>query len=92
MIELNEEILAKLCNGPCGYSKKTLDAIGAEWPLKQGWRKRLMGKTISPQNFAAALAGKKPWKGERKRIATAKAYVTHEQLNAAFDAVIRRAE
>ena len=92
MIELNEETLSLLGNGGCGYSAKTLAALGVSWPPKHGWRKAIMGKTISPQNFAAALAGKKPWKGEKKRVAVAKAYVTHADLNAAFDAVIRRAE
>jgi hypothetical protein len=49
-----------------------------------------MGKTISPQNFAAALAGKKPWKGEAKQVAVAKAYIAHADLDAAFHSAITR--
>ena len=92
MIEINEETLSLLRNGSGGYSAKTLALLGVSWPPKAGWIKAIMGKTISAQNFAAALAGKKPWKGEKKRVAVAKAYVTHADLSAAFDAVIRRAE
>jgi len=90
MIELNEETLSLLGNGGCGYSAKTLSALGVSWPPKHGWRKAIMGKTISPQNFAAALAGKKPWKGEAKRVAVAKAYITHADLDAAFHSAIAR--
>ncbi len=41
-----------------GITGATIRALGAEFPLKAGWRKAIIGKMVSRDNFRAALEGR----------------------------------
>ena len=100
-ITITQQMIGALQTEYGGFTAATLKALGVAWPPLHGWRRDLIGTAITEAAYGAAMAGKdtirpKTAKGRRKRAkvmeSAAKAYVTHEQLNAAFDAVIRRAE
>jgi len=58
MITLTQERLKDLCTERGGYTKATLSALGVDWPPKKGWKARLVGKVISPDEFSDAEYGK----------------------------------
>ena len=91
MIYLSDRILLILSNGPGGFSARTLAALGVSWPPKKGWRKALIGKAITPEDFTIALEGKKKPKNQPKFTPKKPAaYVTHDRITAAFKAPITR--
>jgi hypothetical protein len=56
---LTKENIESLCNLPGGFTRKTLAALGVDWPPKKGWKFDLIGKEIPDEQYARAMAGKK---------------------------------
>lgn len=38
-----------------GWSRKQTDLLGVQWPLKNGWKKAMIGKRISKEHYTAFL-------------------------------------
>lgn len=100
-INLTQDLIGALQTEYGGFTAATLKALGVAWPPLQGWRRKLIGSDITEAAYVAAMAGKdtlrpKTLKTRRKmaRITPLleKAYITHDRLNAAFDAAISRPE
>lgn len=99
---LTQEMIGDLQTEYGGFTRATLKALGIAWPPLHGWRRDLIGSAITEAAYEAAMAGKgiisrATAKGRVKRLTKAnakaslvKAYATHDQLTAAFEAVMFR--
>lgn len=69
---VTKEFLAAGSSENGGFSRKQLELLGVEWPLRQGWKDLLIGKEVSDENAQAfaSLAGRHlEEKTERKAVA-----------------------
>jgi len=62
-ITLTENRINKLKTLKGGYNKKTLNALGIDWPLKKGWKKNIIGKSITLGSYIDAI-----YKSENKAL------------------------
>lgn len=69
---VTRELFAAGSSEKGGFSRKQVELLGGEWPLRQGWKDALIGKEVSEENANAfvSLAG---WhlkeNAERKAVA-----------------------
>lgn len=54
-MQITEELLAEGRSGPGGWSKAQVTILGVEWPLRKGWKARIMGREISEADAARFL-------------------------------------
>lgn len=47
MIEVTKELILSLKSERGGYTKASLKKIGVPWPLKTGWKQRVIGTFVS---------------------------------------------
>lgn len=69
---VTNELLAAGSSVKGGFSRKQVELLGGEWPLRQGWKDVLIGKEVSDENAQAfvSLAGRHlEEKAERKAVA-----------------------
>jgi hypothetical protein len=55
MIVLTEEMIESLRTPRGGFNRATTDALGISWPLVSGWKKSLIGTSISDRRWREAL-------------------------------------
>jgi len=41
-----------------GFTRASVEALGIKWPAKKGWRRRLIGVVVTPEQWEKALAGR----------------------------------
>lgn len=58
MITLTEKLISECESLSNSYTRKTLKAFGVEYPPIQGWKRALIGKQITREAYAEALAGR----------------------------------
>lgn len=46
VVTLTKEMIEAACKDRAGYKRADTDAIGVDWPLRSGWLKRLVGRTV----------------------------------------------
>ena len=58
MITITEEHLEELKTPRGGYTKATLQALSVSPNNNSGWRRRLIGKTFTDEQYQTALQGR----------------------------------
>ena len=67
-MQITEERLEKLRTPAGGYNAATLRALGLTWPVRKGWRDRLLGTWIEEETWRTALeAARGPGKKWKKK-------------------------
>lgn len=67
MVTLTPELIERLKSARGGYTRATMTALGVEWPLQGGWRRRLAGRTF-PADLIDRLTNHK---GDAPNVTTA---------------------
>lgn len=70
-IEIDENYLNKHKTKKGAWTRNQLKAIGVEWPLVSGWKERVIGTTISPEQqmiFEAKLSAEHEKRSKNKRM------------------------
>ena len=55
-IEVTEAVLKAMMTSGCGMPKKKAEALGIPYPLKSGWRRNIIGKTVSMRLVKSLLS------------------------------------
>ena len=64
LITITDEFLKSGMNGGVGISRKQLIILGLDGTFQSGWKKKLIGKTISKETAEKYLAARKIRKGK----------------------------
>lgn len=59
-MKITEEILEQGKSPKGAWGRKQLRNLGVPWPLKKGWKSRLIGKEVPDERVAAFLKGEPP--------------------------------
>lgn len=75
-LEITESYLMKNRTNKKSWTRSQFEALGVEWPPNKGWKSRVIGLTISPEQqkiFEAKLSANqdKPNINEKKKITAA---------------------
>lgn len=46
MVIIDDKLLNSCMSNQGGYTRNMVSALGASWPLKKGWKRKLLGKVI----------------------------------------------
>ena len=58
MFEVTDKFLFDNRTRKGGYTKKQIKALGISWPTRKGWKKKVIGQTISDRNKQLFISGK----------------------------------
>lgn len=58
IIVLTKPLIDRCQTDRKGFTNATLRALGVPFPLRHGWRQRLMGKEVGSHSYRQALAGR----------------------------------
>lgn len=66
-ITLTHELVTRTLTERGGRTDATIEALGVEYPLVQGWPFRLVGKVVTREAYRAALLGRYSFKKRKRR-------------------------
>lgn len=65
-MNLTRDAIERCRTAKGAFTKATVEALGLRWhELKAGWPDRLLGKEVSDEQYAKALAGRQKFKTDR---------------------------
>ena len=80
-IKLTEQVINSLKTDAGGFTRCSLQALGLQYPLREGWAKTLIGSEISPTAYALAMAGRNELsKNKHKHKHKSKLYINRDSL------------